>query len=130
MTPTPPAAAPVVTPYVYHARVDAIHDGDTLTAYISLGFEIAKNAQRIRLLGLNCPELNTPAGKAAQRWLAAKILGKWVILQTEKDHDDKFGGRKLGRVWLGGECINQSLIAAGHAAPWDGQGPKPLPPAT
>ena len=57
----------------YPARVVAIHDGDTITFDIDLGFGIrlpgqswaGKTMLACRVYGINAPELSTAEGKAA-----------------------------------------------------------------
>ena len=41
---------------------------------------------------------------------------------------DKYGGRSDAQLTLpDGRDLTAVMIAAGHAAPWNGQGPKPVP---
>ena len=42
--------------YIYKATVRSIHDGDTFTATVDLGFHVELEA-KIRLNGINAPEL-------------------------------------------------------------------------
>jgi hypothetical protein len=44
---------------------------------------------------------------------------------------DKYAGRFDGIIWKDQalqNSINQQMIDDGYAAPWDGTGPKPVPP--
>lgn len=104
----------------------AVHDADTVTADIDLGFGVWRRHEHLRLRGLDAPELNTPEGKTARDWLAARLPENTaVIVQTVKDRSDKYG-RMLADVWLpGGHSINDELIASGNARPWSGLGPRP-----
>ena len=113
--------------YHYHCRVTRIVDGDTLDLYIDLGFRLYRQ-ERIRLLGLDCPELNTPEGQAAaqasREWISnAEGLHERVspkdpwpfVLHTSKS--DSFGR------WLGvlethqGVTLNDWLLDSNHAIP-------------
>ena len=44
--------------YIYRARIDRVVDGDTVDAFIDLGFDTHK-VIRIRLVGINAPESRT-----------------------------------------------------------------------
>lgn len=113
-------------PYVYNATVLSVHDGDTLTLNVDLGFYL-RMQMPCRVLGVNAPELSTTAGKAARDFMATLCpVGTPVLLQSVKD--DKYGGRFDGAITLpDGRSVAQELIKAGVAAPWNGQGTKPLP---
>jgi micrococcal nuclease len=112
-------------PFVYSARLIAVHDADTITVDIDLGFSIVMRNVKLRLNGINAPELSTPEGKIAQAWLASRIAGKPLVIKTIKDRQEKYG-RLLAEVYVLDEHINASLAAAGHALPWDGKGTKPV----
>jgi endonuclease YncB( thermonuclease family) len=102
-----------------------VHDADTLVASIDLGFYLTLTVP-VRLLGINAPELNTPAGKGAAAFLTALLpAGTEILLASEKP--DKYAPRVLARVMLDGKDIAETLIAAQWAAAWDGRGIKPLP---
>ena len=47
--------------YTYAATVDRVVDGDTLLVLIEVGFGIIMR-DRLRLRGINCPEMSTPQG--------------------------------------------------------------------
>ncbi|MFE1451997.1 thermonuclease family protein [Streptomyces olivaceoviridis] len=112
--------------YVYGARVDRVVDGDTLDTTVDLGFGI-QLFQRIRLLGINCPEHGTPEGDAATAYTRTWVAdhGPTFILRTELDRREKFG-RVLGMLISGARTLNEDLIAAGHAVRYDG-GHRTLP---
>ena len=111
-------------PFTYAAKCVAVHDGDTVTLNVDLGFRLCQRGLAIRLNGINAPELNTDAGKAAQAWLASRLLNQDVTLHSIMDRQEKYG-RILGEIWLGDENVNMSLVAAGHAKYWDGKGARP-----
>lgn len=115
--------------YQYNAVVTAVHDGDTFTADIDLGFYV-HTIQHIRLAGLNAIELKDPGGAEALANLSTIILNRTVILNTVKI--DKFGGRYDAVVSEPdprlGVTLNQWLIDNQWAAAWDGKGTKPVPP--
>ena len=109
--------------YAYRARPIRVVDGDTIDVTLSLGLHDYRD-ERLRLLGVNCPEVHGAskvAGDAAtaftRAWLAM-ATGDWpLVLVTAKS--DEFG-RYLATVWrtADGACLNDDLLAAGHAVPF------------
>lgn len=114
--------------YRYEAVITAVHDGDTITADISLGFGVWMRAQVFRLLGCNARELADLGGPEARLNLAALLLaGPAVTLTSVKP--DKYGGRWLAVVTLpDGVDLVARLVAEQWAAAWNGRGEKPVPP--
>jgi micrococcal nuclease len=109
--------------YEYRAKIASVYDGDTLRADIDLGFGTWIARQNIRLYGIDAPELGTPDGLAARDWLRNLLpVGTDIVLITYKDKGDKYG-RYLGDIYLPPDLVtslNQKLIDAGHARPYDG----------
>lgn len=110
--------------YTYQAHIKHVHDGDTVTCDIDLGMCIFVHDQKIRLLGLNAPELKKDAklsdglGEAARDYLALMIMNKDVIIETHKDSKEKYG-RWLGVVWISKSGldfnVNQDMLDTKHA---------------
>lgn len=112
----------------HNATVLEVIDGDTIRCDIDLDLRVWIRGYSIRLLGCNAWEHDTEAGRAAKANLAALLLpGSPVVLTLVKD--DKYAGRFDARVILpdGTDLIAQ-LIAQQWLAPWNGLGPRPLPP--
>jgi len=93
------------------AGVAKAADGDTLT----LG------ADRIRLFGIDAPELQQTCQRGGQSWacgaeakarLAALVDGREVVCST--DGVDDFG-RLLARCTAAGVDLNQMMVMSGHA---------------
>ena len=102
--------------YEYKATVTKVYDGDTITVDFDLGFGILIRKQKIRLLGINTPEIRgpeKPQGIISRDALRQRILGKVVTIKTSKDKKGKYG-RWLGEVFIGEENINQWLITEGY----------------
>ena len=110
--------------YTYWATVERVVDGDTFDVRLDVGFNI-KFSDRMRLNGINAPELRTPAGKRAkvflERYLAKcplvvirsykkESLGRWmadcfVIQGCDDPH----------KIAAEGQLLNQIMIDEGHA---------------
>ena len=93
-------------------RVKTVYDGDTV---------VLEDGQKIRLLGINTPEvqhrdkLADAGGEDAKNWLIAKLKDTKVRLETDAEKTDSYG-RTLGYLFTENkEFINQSLLAAGLA---------------
>lgn len=100
--------------YEYSAKVIDIHDGDTIDLKVDLGFNISYE-MKVRLYGINCPELSTQAGKDARDYLKSILpLNAKVIFQSHKDKKEKYG-RYLGKISFNNIDINVDLIVKGHA---------------
>lgn len=104
-------------------------DGDTVVVVIDVGLEMSKR-ETVRLAGLNAPEADTPAGQAAasavRAWFAEE--SSTVTIRTHKpDPRDKFGRYLAEIVSRSGRCLNDDLVAAGHAVRWTGRGARPTP---
>ena len=106
------------------ANILKIVDGDTVDLSIDLGFSII-TIQRIRLSGLDTPELNSKEEKERQLAVEAKqFVTEWfsnnknLIIKTTKD--DKYG-RMLGEIINeNGVSLNKTLIERGYAWDYDG----------
>jgi micrococcal nuclease len=103
--------------YEYKATVTKVYDGDTITVDFDLGFGILIRKQKIRLYGINTPEVRGPEkseGIISRDALRERILGKVVTIKTFRDKKGKYG-RWLGEVFVEEENINQWLITEGYA---------------
>jgi micrococcal nuclease len=118
----PADAEPSCGLYQYRATITEVYDGDTITADIDLGFNTWRRNEHLRLDGIDTPELRGDRkveGIAARDALAARILGRDLIICTIKDRQEKFG-RYLVRIYDGDVLINDWLITLGHAVPYSG----------
>lgn len=89
--------------------VTEVHDGDTFT----LG-----GGDRVRLLGIDAPELGKCGSDEAKKLLSDLVLNKTVKITDEKR--DTYG-RKMGLVWTIGltrrELVNEAMLKDGWARP-------------
>lgn len=105
--------------YYYNAFVKKVYDGDTITVDIDLGFNTILKNQKIRLYGINAPEVRGDSrkeGLETRDWLRTRILHKNIILRSRKHKKGKYG-RWLGTVFtsLNMSSINEELVAKGLA---------------
>ncbi len=109
-------------PFTYNATVVKVYDGDTITVDIDLGFGVTMHKQKIRLYGINTPEVRGPereAGLAVRDWVSGRIMGADIVLETiKKDKKGKYG-RWLGIIhyeYIPGLILNlnDELIEQGY----------------
>lgn len=103
--------------YTYKAHVTAVYDGDTITCDIDLGCSVWVRGEKIRLLGINAPEVRgSERGRGIQsrEALRRQILDKEIVLKTHKDKRGKYG-RYLGVVVRDGVVINDWMVESGFA---------------
>jgi len=88
-------------------RVVGVTDGDTLTVLR------ARQAERVRLQGVDAPEKRQAYGERAKRFTADLAFDRTVTVRTTgRDRN----GRLLGEVVLpDGRSLNQELVRAGYA---------------
>lgn len=98
--------------YKYRATVVRVIDGDTIDVDIDLGFYTVLHKQRIRLHGIDAPEVRGSQrfdGLVSKAWLKEKIEEKEIELVTFRDAKGKYG-RWLGVIYLKNQNINQLMI--------------------
>lgn len=111
----------------YPAVVMYVHDGDSVTMRMDLGFDVSI-VYSCRLYGCNAAELATDAGKAARDNLTA-LLPPGTAVTVVSHGLDKYAGRFDGSITLpDGRNLTALLIAEQWAAPWTGAGKAPVPP--
>ena len=105
--------------YQYKIKeVDRVIDGDTVDVFIDLGFDIIVK-KRIRLYGINTPEIRTRNKKEKELGYKAKNAISHLLYSSEELYLDSIGIGKYGRV-LGiirnEHCdINDYLVEKGYA---------------
>jgi micrococcal nuclease len=119
--------------YIYRCVVTSVYDGDTCTVDIDQGFGNWKHGEKIRLYGINTPEIRGGTKESKELAKAARDRLKDLVLRNAKDKEvfietirDKKGkyGRYLGVLWVqpkGNEDpsavveVNATLVDEGHA---------------
>tara|TARA_Y100000593_G_C4239098_1_gene301163 strand:+ start:189 stop:557 length:369 start_codon:yes stop_codon:yes gene_type:complete len=118
--------------YTYKIKLDRVVDGDTIDAYIDLGFNVSIK-KRIRFIGIDTPESRTRDLEEKAKGLAAKDRLKNILegsntIQLNSHGVGKYG-RCLGELHVdmvdGKECltlanVNELLISEGHAVEYFG----------
>lgn len=101
--------------YTYEADIFRVIDGDTFIAVIDLGFGF-NTVQKLRLRGLDAPEIERAVGVEAKEFLERKLQGQVqttkngpvpIIIRTSKS--DKYD-RYLADLFVNGEYVNQKLV--------------------
>jgi len=105
--------------YSYKAKLIRVIDGDTIDAMIDLGFDTWIK-KRIRLYGINTPEIRTKNLEEKKAGIAAKDR----LSQIMEESDYKFilishgvgkYGRCLGTLFIEDVNINELLLGEGFA---------------
>ena len=110
--------------YEYRAKLVKVHDGDTVTLDIDIGFGFCVR-KPCRLFGINAPELKDRPVEAAQsRHRLADLLGDapascttpWsIVCRSHKDATEKYGRILVTLINGKGVCVNDRLIEEGFA---------------
>jgi endonuclease YncB( thermonuclease family) len=120
--------------WIYQATLERVVDGDTVDIVIDLGFSTFRK-ERVRLYGVDAPEINTEAGKLAKGfveewfWDNPKFFIETIVADGKSvSKRDKYG-RYLGFIsndnadlvarastseifWY---TLNGQLVKSGHA---------------
>lgn len=89
-------------------KVTGVHDGDSFTLLAPGNVEM-----KIRLHGVDCPELKQDYGQRAKQFTSSQIFGKTVTVKSSKK--DRYG-RTIGTVYLAnGQILNELLLQNGLA---------------
>jgi len=105
--------------YTYQAHLEKVIDGDTIWAYINLGFG-KWTRQKLRLRGINTPELVSTAGQRARIFVENRLkpLQYFVVKTYTSDKYDRYltdifytkGARSAERIAERGTFLNQELL--------------------
>lgn len=93
-------------------KVSKVIDGDTIELLAKENPYNHITKLKIRLYGIDAPELKQAYGKEAKEYLSALILKQEVSLIIEnKDKYDRF----VGTIFLKGQDINKEMVKNGYA---------------
>lgn len=96
-----------LVPQAVTGRVVGVHDGDTITVLTASNHQI-----RVRLSGIDAPELRQAFGSRSKQALSGKVFGQEVVLTVK--NKDRYG-RTVADVWLDKRWINLELVREGWA---------------
>lgn len=129
----------VAFPRTYPGAVLSVTDGDTLVMLLDRGGDDWWRTA-VRLDGGNAIEKADPGGPEAKAHLSelvaaatpvtvAELFDGRHVASVQSLRYDKYSGRIDARVILpdGRDVVGQ-MIRDGYMAPWDGRGPRPVPP--
>ncbi len=92
-----------------------VHDGDTLS------FVDSEIRNRVRLYGIDSPEIDQPFGKESTNYLIKLLDNKPItIVVSGKDRY----GRIIGVIYIDTICINEKMVLDGYA--WNYPDAKPV----
>lgn len=95
------------TPADITGKVVGVHDGDTITLLTE-----DKEQVKVRLEGIDAPELGQPFGKTSKEALSALVFGQHVVVNVLGVDRYK---RTLGRVRTDHQDVNLALVVQGLA---------------
>lgn len=102
--------------------VSKVYDGDTIEGDIvadaGLGIAVTLRDWKLRLWGINAPELHDAGGVASRDFLQALVLAR-TTLKFDSYAFDEFKKRIDGVPFLeDGTDLCQAMLAAGQAVPY------------
>jgi endonuclease YncB( thermonuclease family) len=106
--------------FTYRALDYRVIDGDTLTLDIEL--PRSEMVEKMRLRGIDCPEMNTAEGRAAKRFVERMMVDaeEITVVTSKVDKYDRYLADVYLRLRSGEEVyLNNALLAAGHAVRMD-----------
>ena len=96
--------------FTYKATIDKIIDGDTLLVSFDFNLDVSIS-QKLRLRGIDCPEIDTDEGKKAKRFVESRLKScEFIIVKTYKDRSDKFD-RYLADIFYRPDAAAPEVVA-------------------
>ena len=89
----------------FEAVVVSVHDGDTITVRTT-------ETIKVRLHGIDSPELRQPFGQASKQAMSGLVFGKKVTVKPDKK--DRYG-RTIARVEVDGRDVSTTTVETGMA---------------
>lgn len=100
--------------WTYKARVIRVIDGDTYEMFLDLGFHVHR-VVRVRLKGVDTPELSTPEGKDARQYVEWHFArADEIVVRTLKFLPSRSFTRWVAEVYLDGRSLADILVSKGH----------------
>lgn len=89
----------------FEAVVVSVYDGDTITVRTD-------ETIKIRINGIDAPELKQPFGQASKQAMSGLVFGKKVTIKPEKK---ELYGRTIARVEVDGRDVSVQMVETGMA---------------
>ncbi|WP_314989084.1 thermonuclease family protein [uncultured Campylobacter sp.] len=92
--------------FALSVKVIKVSDGDTITVLQG------KQQIKVRLFGIDAPEIKQPYGKKSKQFLANLIAGE--VVEVDENGKDRYK-RTIGTIYLNGADINAQMVENGYA---------------
>ena len=116
--------------YEYKVNILKVVDGDTVDVDIDLGFGSWLRNERVRIVGIDCPESRTSDriekvfGEAAKQRLTSLLSSEATLISQISKMGENMKG-KFGRILgdfktINDQIISTTLMEEGHAVAYNG----------
>ena len=116
--------------YEYKVNILKVVDGDTVDVDIDLGFGCWLRNERVRIVGIDCPESRTSDriekvfGEAAKQRLTSLLSSEATLISQISKMGENMKG-KFGRILgdfktINNQVISTTLMEEGHAVAYNG----------
>ena len=116
--------------YEYKVNILKVVDGDTVDVDIDLGFGCWLRNERVRIVGIDCPESRTSDriekvfGEAAKQRLTSLLSSEATLISQISKMGENMKG-KFGRILgdfktINDQIISTTLMEEGHAVAYSG----------
>ena len=116
--------------YEYKVNILQVVDGDTVDVDIDLGFGVWLRNERVRIVGIDCPESRTSDriekvfGEAAKQRLTSLLSSEATLISQVSKMGENMKG-KFGRILgdfktINDQIISTTLMEEGHAVAYSG----------
>ena len=116
--------------YEYKVNILKVVDGDTVDVDIDLGFGVWLRNERVRIVGIDCPESRTSDriekvfGEAAKQRVTSLLSSEATLISQISKMGENMKG-KFGRILgdfktINDQIISTTLMEEGHAVAYSG----------
>lgn len=117
--------------YEYRCKLVEVYDGDTLVVDIDLGFDVWLHRQRVRIKGVDTPEIRSLSHDEKAMGVEARefvrnlveqeqaVYGSLTLVVETYDATEKYG-RILGDFKLTRGSLREEILAYGRGHAYDG----------
>jgi len=106
--------------YCYYGCLDGQCNSEPQTSVITVSYVLdgdtiqLSTGERVRLIGINTPEVGEPCSAEATEKLKELVLGKEVTLESDVEDKDQYD-RLLRYVYINGLFVNKEMVRLGLA---------------